>query len=508
MLQQPGEALLRRVERPHRPRAPRPLRLPLVHERDDRRRREPRLHEERERAAEQRAALEVVGTCCWSDMAAAAGASAVAARAGVGVRRREPNSSRRRVELRDLREMARANGRRCRGAGLLDAAVASADAESGRRLRRRKFRWPRSRRTQAAAIAAGATFRRGARRRRRRQGAGARGAGRVAAQAARARARGAEEGVEADGAPRAVAAARGADAGGARGADRGRARRARRRLRGDGGAVGGGGGGAGGRAARGARPVVRRAHERARAQLGCSASSALLRWAPTAAPPRTVSLHSPASRSPGGVAHLPGGDHLRWKVHRLDERVEERFPPASLTFLTPDAPDVLGALDPARVYVIGGLVDRSVQKAALVARARGLGAATARLRARGALGDPPRRARAAHARRRADDAARVQCERRLGPRDHGRAARAQAGAPARGGRALGAKEEGRQLELGRAAARGRRRRRRRARRRGRRREKRLVKIGSTPPSSHRRNGIPAANIGRSTSSCPPPCRPP
>ena len=28
-------------------------------------------------------------------------------------------------------------------------------------------------------------------------------------------------------------------------------------------------------------------------------------------------------------------------MHRLDERVEERFPPASLTFLTPDAPDVL-----------------------------------------------------------------------------------------------------------------------------------------------------------------------
>ena len=194
-----------------------------------------------------------------------------------------------------------------------------------------------------------------------------------------------------------------------------------------------------------------------------------------------VSLHLAGLAQCPAACLPPGGDHLRWKVHRLDERVEERFPPASLTFLTPDAPDVLGALDPARVYVIGGLVDRSVQKAASLARARprrGDGAAAAR----GALGDR-RRARAAHARRRADDSARVQCERRLGPRDHGRAARAQAGAPARGGRALGAKEEGRQLELGRAAARGRRRRRRRGGGRGRGRRRRgWIKIGH----SHRR----------------------
>ena len=92
-----------------------------------------------------------------------------------------------------------------------------------------------------------------------------------------------------------------------------------------------------------------------------------------------VSLHLAGLAQCPAACLPPGGDHLRWKVHRLDERVEERFPPASLTFLTPDAPDVLGALDPARVYVIGGLVDRSVQKAASLARARGLGAATARL---------------------------------------------------------------------------------------------------------------------------------
>ena len=81
-----------------------------------------------------------------------------------------------------------------------------------------------------------------------------------------------------------------------------------------------------------------------------------------------VSLHLAGLAQCPAACLPPGGDHLRWKVHRLDERVEERFPPASLTFLTPDAPDVPGALDPARVYVIGGLVDRSVQKAASLAR--------------------------------------------------------------------------------------------------------------------------------------------
>ena len=196
------------------------------------------------------------------------------------------------------------------------------------------------------------------------------------------------------------------------------------------------------------------AHARARAQLAAAPAQPLGRQPPRrragVAPPRRLA-QCPAACLP------PGGDHLRWKVHRLDERVEERFPPASLTFLTPDAPDVLGALDPARVYVIGGLVDRSVQKAASLARARGLGAATARLplEAHPAIVD-------AREPLTLDAVLTILLEYNASA-DWGRAITPRRSVLARPREevALGAKEEGRQLELGRAAARGRRRRRRR-----------------------------------------------
>ena len=50
-----------------------------------------------------------------------------------------------------------------------------------------------------------------------------------------------------------------------------------------------------------------------------------------------------------------------------------------LVYLTPEAPEVLGEIDADKVYVIGGLVDRSRQRGLTLARARAAGIATARL---------------------------------------------------------------------------------------------------------------------------------
>ena len=68
-----------------------------------------------------------------------------------------------------------------------------------------------------------------------------------------------------------------------------------------------------------------------------------------------------------------------WQVHYREEHYLEVFGKEEVVYLSSESPHVLGALDEAKVYVIGGLVDRSVQKAASLARARDLGAATARL---------------------------------------------------------------------------------------------------------------------------------
>lgn len=41
------------------------------------------------------------------------------------------------------------------------------------------------------------------------------------------------------------------------------------------------------------------------------------------------------------------------------------FSQEELVYLSPDAEEVLETIDPAKVYVIGGLVDRSVSKVVL-----------------------------------------------------------------------------------------------------------------------------------------------
>ena len=63
-----------------------------------------------------------------------------------------------------------------------------------------------------------------------------------------------------------------------------------------------------------------------------------------------------------------GGE--RWAADRVEAPTLECCPPASVVLLSPDAPQPLEAIDPARTYVVGGLVDRSPRKGitALVGR--------------------------------------------------------------------------------------------------------------------------------------------
>lgn len=111
-----------------------------------------------------------------------------------------------------------------------------------------------------------------------------------------------------------------------------------------------------------------------------------------------VSLHfNGLSSCPSNC--LPKQDaHLRWKVHCIGEDVATHFSTEELVYLSPDAETALTELDHSKVhlnslplervphnclfqqvYVIGGLVDMSVQKATSLSRAQSLGIASARL---------------------------------------------------------------------------------------------------------------------------------
>jgi len=69
-----------------------------------------------------------------------------------------------------------------------------------------------------------------------------------------------------------------------------------------------------------------------------------------------------------------------WRLHRHTTPVFDVFPDKEcLLYLTPDSPNVLQEIDPTKVYVIGGLVDRVVLKNKSFSRASTHGVATARL---------------------------------------------------------------------------------------------------------------------------------
>jgi tRNA (guanine9-N1)-methyltransferase len=93
-----------------------------------------------------------------------------------------------------------------------------------------------------------------------------------------------------------------------------------------------------------------------------------------------VSLHlAGLGTCPPACLPTGGEDVVAWKVHRVEADVAEAFPPEQLVFLSPDADEPLDTLDPSLVYVIGGLVDSSVQKRQSFEKAKSVGARVVRL---------------------------------------------------------------------------------------------------------------------------------
>jgi len=51
-----------------------------------------------------------------------------------------------------------------------------------------------------------------------------------------------------------------------------------------------------------------------------------------------------------------------WHVHKHEDSVLDNFAREELVYLSPDAKEVLETLDPTKVYVIGGIVDKCIRK--------------------------------------------------------------------------------------------------------------------------------------------------
>ncbi|KAG6617325.1 tRNA (guanine-N(1)-)-methyltransferase [Phytophthora cinnamomi] len=69
--------------------------------------------------------------------------------------------------------------------------------------------------------------------------------------------------------------------------------------------------------------------------------------------------------------------HIQWR--RGADSVAEHFSPEELVYLSPDSPNVLEKMDPTKIYVIGGIVDKSRKKGATLDAATDAGITTVRL---------------------------------------------------------------------------------------------------------------------------------
>ncbi|GAU89122.1 hypothetical protein RvY_01710 [Ramazzottius varieornatus] len=72
-----------------------------------------------------------------------------------------------------------------------------------------------------------------------------------------------------------------------------------------------------------------------------------------------------------------GFEHYKIRTH--EEPLEKVFAKEDIVYCSPDSPNVLEKIDPAKVYVIGGLVDGSPKTRASMDRAEGIGCQTVRL---------------------------------------------------------------------------------------------------------------------------------
>uniref|UniRef100_A0AAV1VPA9 tRNA (guanine(9)-N(1))-methyltransferase n=1 Tax=Peronospora matthiolae TaxID=2874970 RepID=A0AAV1VPA9_9STRA len=69
--------------------------------------------------------------------------------------------------------------------------------------------------------------------------------------------------------------------------------------------------------------------------------------------------------------------HVQWR--RDSTSVADHFEPDQLVYLSPDSPNVLNKIDPEKIYVVGGIVDRSRKKGATLNAALEAGVTTVRL---------------------------------------------------------------------------------------------------------------------------------
>eukprot|EP01028_Stygiella_incarcerata_P013066 TRINITY_DN81128_c0_g1_i1.p1 TRINITY_DN81128_c0_g1~~TRINITY_DN81128_c0_g1_i1.p1 ORF type:complete len:298 (-),score=106.93 TRINITY_DN81128_c0_g1_i1:95-988(-) len=72
-------------------------------------------------------------------------------------------------------------------------------------------------------------------------------------------------------------------------------------------------------------------------------------------------------------------DSDKWRVNRSEKPVEEVFDLEDMVYFTADAEEVIDELDPSKVYVIGGFVDRNRHKGLTLEKAKKLGIPTAKL---------------------------------------------------------------------------------------------------------------------------------
>ncbi|XP_077598586.1 tRNA methyltransferase 10 homolog B isoform X2 [Stigmatopora nigra] len=70
---------------------------------------------------------------------------------------------------------------------------------------------------------------------------------------------------------------------------------------------------------------------------------------------------------------------LNYQMERTEQNCLDLFPPQSVVYLSPDAEEALERVEHDKVYVVGGLVDESVQKALSLQRAQELGVRALRL---------------------------------------------------------------------------------------------------------------------------------
>jgi len=61
---------------------------------------------------------------------------------------------------------------------------------------------------------------------------------------------------------------------------------------------------------------------------------------------------------------------LNWKMHFHEKPIFEMFPREEIVYLSPDAEQELSDIQPEKVYVIGGIVDRTVKKGLSLNRAK------------------------------------------------------------------------------------------------------------------------------------------